>query len=721
MPAPTNPSTIGIRKPGIGKPPTVSIPVTLQGDDAQPLGGYRVKVTLLDENDQPTGTLETRTGADGTVNLGLPLIPKEGADPIVPKVRVEVVGLDGDNPIFGKDYTFEPDQDKKPFIENEQVPVENYRTQLAVPIKDWAKEVNQPLDRIEGILSNAKITTLADVRDRTKYDAALQRVDQLSASERAAAKQQIENMRAHAELQVLSRNNKQNQILVENQYRSLPDIAQKSRFAFLKSIGNKIKKEEAVQLHSTARKQLAVLNNIAVEQRIYEANGYQTRPQPFPGAGQLFTISSTPGGSQNGNADQPTISCCEDCLSALSPAAYLSDLLSYAAEHITYKGNELTLSSLVNYFHQPFDKLPASCAAVETPVRQTRICIEVLHKLAPSSVRSAVDACLSAHAKLAYEAILRELGISVQQLRLVRQATPEQRKALADRLGIRSVGSYPNDNLSKLLLLPDRAGVQGLNEIGIEAVFGLPGTQRDPLSTGAFIQDGQILRWQLTGVEWRRTTFTDGRIYGRLRKESNNKYTCELFKSLGRIPEDLVASGFASSGKGEMSLQPVPGSKLTGKIQINYKSDLDFEIVAIPLLLVQKLQFLRSQWQNAVTQPQIEPWKGLKIDPDLLAESDFIRPYITNKAYEIWKKRKDWLENLDGELKKSTTLNDLLQSMTQPIPYNDYSFILFSTGAQPNWSELLQEIQSPDAEGQAKAIQYIADNFSLTPETRVMT
>src|SRR5262249_37870825 len=129
------------------------------------------------------------------------------------------------------------------------------------------------------------------------------------------------------------------------------------------------------------------------------------------------------------------ISCgCEDCQAAVSPLAYLADLLDYALEHIKQNNLPIHLPVLTATFHQPFADLPADCEAMEKRVRQVRIAIEVLRDyLGPNAPPSAAEQsyCLSA-----YKALLNQVGTSYEEIRLARTDTPENRQALADRLGI---------------------------------------------------------------------------------------------------------------------------------------------------------------------------------------------------------------------------------------------------------------------------------------------
>src|SRR5258708_1967798 len=69
---------------------------------------------------------------------------------------------------------------------------------------------------------------------------------------------------------------------------------------------------------------------------------------------------------------------CEVSHAAVSPLAYLADLLDYAVRHIKNNGQAIDLPFLSATFHQLFGDLPASCEQVDEEVRQVRIAAEVL-------------------------------------------------------------------------------------------------------------------------------------------------------------------------------------------------------------------------------------------------------------------------------------------------------------------------------------------------------
>ena len=178
---------------------------------------------------------------------------------------------------------------------------------------------------------------------------------------------------------------------------------------------------------------------------------------------------------------------CEDCEAAVSPLAYLTDLLDYAIHHVKSNDAPIELDFLERTFHQPFGKLPADCRAMEEPIRQVRLCVEVLRSYLASNPPAAaaltsLQAAESAYRIDAYETLLTKLGASYDDVRLARSATSEERVALAGRLGI-DLGSGQQDNLERLFLDP-AVSPATLSEPALEEIFGLIDTTRDPLAGG---------------------------------------------------------------------------------------------------------------------------------------------------------------------------------------------------------------------------------------------
>jgi hypothetical protein len=100
------------------------------------------------------------------------------------------------------------------------------------------------------------------------------------------------------------------------------------------------------------------------------------------------------------------------------------------------------------------------------------------------------DAGLGAYRQTAYDAMLRGLGTSFEDLRLARGAEPAAREAVAAQLGIRLTAGLVPDELELLTLQGD-----ALTDVELERLFGLRDTDaaRDPLRPAAV---ASVLRWR---------------------------------------------------------------------------------------------------------------------------------------------------------------------------------------------------------------------------------
>ena len=82
----------------------------------------------------------------------------------------------------------------------------------------------------------------------------------------------------------------------------------------------------------------------------------------------------------------PSPSCiCRDCEAAVSPAAYLVDLLDYTVRYVKRGGAAIDLPYLDATFLQRFSELPLVCGQVEASVPQVRIGVEVLRRFVGKS------------------------------------------------------------------------------------------------------------------------------------------------------------------------------------------------------------------------------------------------------------------------------------------------------------------------------------------------
>jgi len=399
---------------------------------------------------------------------------------------------------------------------------------------------------------------------------------------------------------------------------------------------------------------------------------------------------------------------CSDCEAAVSPTAYLSALLDYALKHIRSNKNKIDLPFLVDTFHQPFSDLPTDCEAVEQQLHQVRICIEALRSylgnrpLADPVKEAALVKAEGDYRLAAYAMLLNRIGTSYEEIRRVRAETAENRKALAERLGIDLTEPRPpdlpnddeqnGDELDQLFLDASGKSPQdhALTEQAVEKLLGLGDTTRDPLSEGAKLGDdqGQITRWNLNGVVWGQNTDPEGMVHVTLVNPASAGFRVELHQD--RLRKKLLASGEIATAKGTVKLVPEPNSRLSGVFEIAYTGDSKIiSIAAIPAFLSWQLKHLRTLWaqqDHPIDAYSDEASPRLPIiDPDLIGPDDFRNPTPkNNKAFDIWLNRRQFLDTklsglkADREMKGITEI--LKQVLGDPLPEVDGLLLILTKG-----------------------------------------
>jgi hypothetical protein len=172
---------------------------------------------------------------------------------------------------------------------------------------------------------------------------------------------------------------------------------------------------------------------------------------------------------------------------AFAMTNYLQEVIGMAGRYIRVDGAASTNDDQANWLHQPLTRLiePVNFAAASASVAQVRIAVEVLRRLLRSPAPPSLDRRYRAQA---YDALLRELGASSEELRLARTADDPTRQALADRLGIELGGTRP-DRLDTITIPPDE-----ITDDDLEQLFGYRSTDpTDPLVTA---QPATVSLWR---------------------------------------------------------------------------------------------------------------------------------------------------------------------------------------------------------------------------------
>ncbi|WP_367105954.1 ribosomal protein L7/L12 [uncultured Psychrobacter sp.] len=267
------------------------------------------------------------------------------------------------------------------------------------------------------------------------------------------ASNEIKQLQAHVDLSLLSTHLKpaeqiqQNQFLIQKGFTHFITIADTPVEQFVSVIGEESFVPPEIQ-HAQASYLSFQLNNLYLDIKTADTN--------------------------NSEELQPdsALSCqCEDCVSALSPGAYLTDLIGYVTSNVTQaSGTAITLDFLVDNFHQPLSKLPINCAATKTQLRQVRIACEVLLAAIDTSQLNFVitDERIARYRQAAYQSLLRAIGTS--QFDLDRASSDADIEAIANRLGIDS--KYVQE--LQLQSGAHQILANALSEHNLERIFGLP-------------------------------------------------------------------------------------------------------------------------------------------------------------------------------------------------------------------------------------------------------
>lgn len=341
-------------------------------------------------------------------------------------------------------------------------------------------------------LEEAGYTSLAEVRKKGGF---YRQPLPIKGPKRKKFKPTLDQIEAHAWLDTISNDLKVNAKLIEANILHPITIAKLSKEAFLEKTRN-ISESTALQLHTSASVQLAFFDNVTAGVQTDQANGH---PIPVPHGGNI-DLGEILGGSDERCG-------CEDCESAVSPAAYLSELIAYATKHLRWGTLDVDVQRLEeDILLQPLGRLPGSCKATEEQVRQVRICIEVLRQYKGDSVSTRWEdqfrLATHRYLKNVYYSLLTRMGTSYEELTRA-LADSDRQETLSQRLAI------PTDQLPQIWLdlqihhleLTAAEWVDALYNLEnkIEALFGYRSTQTDLLH-----DQGQPLVWELNSaiIQW---------------------------------------------------------------------------------------------------------------------------------------------------------------------------------------------------------------------------
>lgn len=434
-------------------------------------------------------------------------------------------------------------------------------------------------------------------------------------------------LESHADLSRASADAGANAAVIAAGFDGIAAIAAAPRAGFVAALGPTIGDLEAGELHAVAGAQSALLANATLALAAEQANGQADPAEAKPVLG-------------------PARCQCRDCETAVSPLSYLADLGAHVARRVSAGGAPATLAGLQAQFHQPLATLPAECGAVDRELRQVRICVEVLRaELGARPPAGAAAAALAeaeaAWRATAYETLLLRLGTSSAEIRLAATADGAARAALAERLQV------PLAHLGELRL--DPAAPE--SEAALEALSGLRDTRRPPLDPAV---SPKLLEWRRSALReaWRRQDQPADRYAPR------------------RVTAPLAALPAAVAGA-----LPAPLSHDEAAQLLACEGELSRDAHAALAALSPD-----PAWQAALRGLRAASRCLPAVDPDLIGPDDLRAPHPGAPAFDLWLKRRLWVDARLAELAAMKVAGTelpgfpaMLARMAQPLDYDGTS------------------------------------------------
>lgn len=339
-------------------------------------------------------------------------------------------------------------------------------------------------DAVLGALNRKGLRTLADIR-------AAGGLSNIKGLNRTTFHRSIGALDAHAALSILGIEDGVRNSLIRKGIDSPFSIAKMTEREFLKKTPKTLDAASAKKLHTLAQAQSVYLVNALTGVRADLANGHSTG---------LSILNGKPAARSTIEEAVASPCRCRDCEAAVSPLAYLADLMRYAYDNLRHGSKVVDNTYLERTFHQPFSSLPLECEVVDAVVHQVRIAIEILRgylTTLPAARQASIMAGLlpleRQYVSAVYEALLVRLGTSSLELRLAQNASTDAQKALADRLGLADVRQLDSTHL--LINDLDTASIASL-ETRLERQFGLLTTRRSGSLLFVQLPEPQVLSWR---------------------------------------------------------------------------------------------------------------------------------------------------------------------------------------------------------------------------------
>jgi hypothetical protein len=519
---------------------------------------------------------------------------------------------------------------------------------------------------------------------------------------------------AHADLNTISYDILVNQKLIDSGILSLQDLNNMNRSdavnRFMALSGVQAGGFNALKIHTVSQIYGSFLQSLITGHR--SANN---TPSPMGKIPQLNAV-----------LEEQCI--CNDCDAAVSPLAYLTDLLNYTVSNIKYNGAGNTFAFLESKFFQNFKELPHYCDAEENLVCQQRVVVEILRRYISDSAHiptsgqiTALNKATKEYVVNSYRFLLQEFGTSYEELRDVRVGndSSEQKSKLAKRLNIPYVATGPDAYDPFATLFIDLKSIF-LTEAYLEKVFGLIDTTRNYLCTGLKLEDpaNQLQRWTLYGFSWNKNISAEGFIYLDIDNLANH---VRVYKNSSLDVSALVAVA-NQVDTNRYLLEPYNESGLSGEfILADTSNNSAISISLVPMTTSWRLQNQRNLWKTAdiAANPYYAHTIPI-IEPDIIGPNDFRNtvidnPEISNHPFEVWINRRLWIdEQLTNLQAQGIYIQNILSVMNVPVDYTKLDTTTVSHASfttVPSYATLLELYQhitdasSTDYESAAEQIK----------------
>jgi hypothetical protein len=530
--------------------------------------------------------------------------------------------------------------------------------------------------KLTSFLESKNIKTLADIR----HSGGLSGLTDLPVEVDHLAVRKLE---AHADLARVNSDPRINEALIQKGFDSVHAIAQSTRARFVNDTYRELGDFNAGKIHVVAQAQVHFLNGVIAGELAAQTNNYKNMDQVLSAEDALQEVCS-----------------CRDCETAVSPVAYLIDLVSYTLKNVTDAGAVISLQSLMDKFYLPLSDLAVDCKSLDAQVPQVRLCVEVLRKfigarpLADANKEQALDNAEKAFRFAVYEALLLRMGTSYAELRLAQNADAETRQTLANRLQI------PLGNLNKLYLDP-LANLPELTEKRLEELFGLVDTTRNPFIVGPL---PELQQWRVEQLRklWHEQDFPSD-FY-----EDGHSHT----------PLKLLPVGIAFA-------PPTLANRIEHNAesqQLEFRGAMSFEERTTLLALSPD-----ADYQIAIRQLYHQSQCLPIIDPDLIGPDDLRNPVPGNPAFDVWKSRREWVDTrlsalaamvrpiAVGSQVRVPDLDAMLNALYAPVAYGNTNLSVWpQTIPVADFDKLNVDLSGLDPEGARTRIE---DELNLSVES----